>query len=135
MEDRPLVSKLLEVEEYKEKYHSYLAEIVKLIKSGVFKAEIDKTDLVISEYVKNDARATCTHEQYKTAIETLKEICSLRALSIQGQLDGTIPSTTEGQKENRHKLIPVIDINLRDTGGMGGGMRNMWQKEEQNEKE
>ena len=61
-------------------------------------------------------------------METLKQFVSLRAGSIQGQLDGTIPSTTAGQSEDADSLIDASDITLSDMGsinsagqGPGGG--------------
>ena len=42
MEDRPLISKLLEVPEYKEKYHEYLNQIVDgYFNSGIFEETIN----------------------------------------------------------------------------------------------
>jgi len=122
MSERPMVAKLLEVDEYREKYHEYLKQIVdEYFQSGKFQQTIDKVDLLISESVKNDATAFYTQEQYTKAVQTLKEFGRLRALSISGQLDGSIPSTSETQKDASDKLIDAASINLSTMGSQGGG--------------
>ncbi len=50
----------------------------------------------------------------------MKEFGKLRAQSIEGQLNGTIPSTTDEQSENQDKLIDSSGINLSDLGSQGG---------------
>ena len=57
---------------------------------------------------------------------TLKEFCLLRAESIRGQLDGSIPSTSEGQTADSSALIDASHLTVSDMGsqGMGGGSRN-----------
>ncbi len=122
MEDRPLLNKLLEVEEYKEKYHSYLKEIVEgYFESGLFESTVNKLDDKINEYVKNNDSPYTTYEKYQAAIPELIKIVNLRAESINGQLEGTIPSTTEGQNNNKEALIDCSDVNLSALGTMGGG--------------
>ena len=46
-----------------------------------------------------------TYDKYKEAVAELTKLGKLRSESIQGQLDGTIPSTTEGQKR-----VPVRSL-------------------------
>lgn len=122
LSERPMVAKLLEVDEYKEKYHQYLQEIVDgYINNGTYEATINKVDSLISEYVKNDPSSFGTYEQYTAAVPVLIEFGKLRAKSIKGQLEGTIPSTTEGQNNAADKLIDASGINLSTMGSQGGG--------------
>ncbi|MDU4952663.1 MULTISPECIES: CotH kinase family protein [Clostridium] len=122
MSERPMLSKLLEVDEYKEKYHEYLSEIASnYFGNGIFKNKINKLNSIIGEYVKNDPSAFYTYDEYTKSLGTLKEFGRLRALSIQGQLEGTIPSTTTEQKEDSSKLIDASSINLSTMGMQGGG--------------
>ncbi len=126
MGDRPLISKLLEVPEYKEKYHEYLTQIVKeYFKGGIFEETINALDEKINDYVKNDTSSFTTYEKYTASLPILKELVALRAESIEGQLNGTIPSTTEGQNANKDLLISGDGINLSDLGSFmnGGGDR------------
>ncbi|CAN7758858.1 CotH kinase family protein [Paenibacillus sp. LjRoot153] len=122
MEERPLLAKLLEVPEYLEKYHEYLQEIVNgYFTDGKFEQTVDKLSSMISEYVKNDPTAFYGFEEFEAGIVELKELGALRAESIQGQLNGTIPSTTEGQKEDPSTLIDASAVNLQALGSQSGG--------------
>ncbi|WP_027629030.1 CotH kinase family protein [Ruminiclostridium cellobioparum] len=122
MSERPMLAKLLEVEEYKDKYHEYLKQIVdEYFNSGYFEKTVDSVNALISEYVSKDATAFYTHEQYTEAVAMLKEFGTLRAQSIEGQLNGTIPSTTAGQSGAGGKLVDASAINLSIMGSQGGG--------------
>jgi len=124
LEERPLLGKLLEVEEYQDLYHDYLQEIITgYFDSGYFEETIEKLDALIGDAVKNDPTAFYTYEEYTQAVETLKEFGRLRALSITGQLEGSIPSTSEGQEADPNSLIDASDIQISDMGTQGGGNR------------
>ena len=51
----------------------------------------------------------------------LDEVIHLRAESIQGQLDGTIPDTSEGQAADSSSLIDGTGIDTSVMGRMNGG--------------
>ncbi len=122
-EDRPLIAKLLESEENIEKYHSYLKEIAeKYVQSGIFEQTVNRLTDIIDGYVKNDTTSFDGYEAYKEGVETLKKFTSLRAESVLGQLDGSIPSTSEEQ-QNSDKLIDTSDLDMKKLGSMnmGGG--------------
>ena len=122
MEDRPLLNKLLEVDEYRERYHAYLQQIVEgYFESGLYESAIRALDAKINEYVKNDVNIYYTYEQYEASLPQLIELGQLRARSIKGQLNGTIPSTTSGQREDSSSLIETSGINLTALGSMMGG--------------
>lgn len=121
---RPMIAQLFANEEYLARYHSYLQALMdEYFADGKFEAKIDELNAIISTYVKNDPTAFCTYEQYQAAVETFKTLGVLRAESIQGQLDGTVPSTTQGQTQNPEALIDAAGISLSTLGSMGGGMR------------
>jgi spore coat protein CotH len=120
LSDRPLIEKLFENKEYLERYHKYLQEIMEdYFCKGKFDAKINKIDSLIRENVKNDVSKFISYEEYTKAVEAFKALGNLRAQSIKGQLDGTVPDTTDGQKNNPDKLISAGDINLSDLGTMG----------------
>lgn len=122
LEERPLLGKLLEVEAYKALYHQYLQEIVTgYFDSGLFASTVQTLDGLIGGLVESDPTAFYTYEEYKTALETLLTFGNLRAESIQGQLDGVIPSTSDGQSADSTALIDAASINLSDMGTQGGG--------------
>lgn len=126
MEERPILSKLLEVPEYKAKYHEYLQQIVDgYFANGKFEQTVQTLNNLIKDYVKNDATAFVTYDKYQEAVAQLTKLGTLRAESIQGQLDGTIPSTTEGQKASADKRIDASSVDLTKLGDdlKGNGMR------------
>lgn len=124
LSQRPLIAKLLENPEYKERYHKYLQEIADYLSGGQFLGQVQAIDSLISDYVAKDATAFCTYEQYKSAVETFTHFCLLRAESIQGQLDGTIPSAASGQSDSS-ALINADNIKLSTMGSQGGGKGGM----------
>lgn len=133
MESRPLLNKLLEVDEYRVKYHEYLQQIVEgYFESGLFESTILAVDEKINEYVKNDPAAFYTYEQYEASLPVLIELGRLRAESIKGQLNGTIPSTSSEQNAAETSLLDASTVDLSALGSMmaGGGMGQEGAKDE-----
>ena len=123
-EERPLISKLLEKDEYRQKYHEYLKEIVeKYIRSGVFEDKVNEITELIDEYVKNDTTSFDGYEAFKEGVETLRLFVKLRAESVSGQLDGSIPSTSEEQKGS-DKLTDASAVDMKKLGTMNMGAGN-----------
>ena len=124
MADRPLLNMLLSVDEYSERYHDYLRQIVEgYFESGLFENTINGLDAKINGYVQNDVSAFFTYEQYEASLTVLVELGRLRAESIRGQLDGTIPSASSGQSADSSGLIDASGIDLTALGSMMGGVR------------
>ena len=59
-----------------------------------------------------------TNEEYQAAAEMLRQTIELRAESILGQLEGTIPSTSEGQEAEPYKLLDCSSIDFSVMGNM-----------------
>ena len=122
LEDNPLIANLLEVDEYKELYHQYLNNIVEnFINNGTYETIITKTDSLISDYVKNDATAFYTFDEYEDAVSNLLTFGYDRATSIAAQLDGTQPSTTTGTIET---TVDLAAMGQQGGGNDKGGMNN-----------
>ncbi|WP_145407628.1 CotH kinase family protein [Paenibacillus xylanexedens] len=122
MEERPILNQLLEVPEYKEKYHAYLQEIVDgYFADGKFEATVEHLNTMIADYVKNDPTAFVSYDAYEEAVTELIKLGTLRAESIQGQLDGSIPATTDEQKASSDTLIDSSSIDLTKLGESAGG--------------
>ncbi|MBQ7295734.1 MAG: CotH kinase family protein [Clostridia bacterium] len=119
-DDRPMVGWIFYYDSYKELYHKYFAEF---INTADIQGIIASAKEIISPYVEKDPTKFCTYDEYLKGVEVLSEFCRLRSESVKGQLDGTIPPTSEGQSEDSSKLIDASDINISDMGtmGMGGG--------------
>ena len=113
---------LMENETYKAQYHSYLQQLVdEYIDGGGFDAFYERVRSQIDELVKTDPTAFYSYDEYATAAETLYQTVKLRGESISGQLDGTIPSTEDGQRSAQDSLIDASSINLSDMGTMNHG--------------
>jgi spore coat protein CotH len=122
MSSRPLIEKLFANTEYLERYHLYLQQLIDTyFSNGKFEEKVKILDALISDYVKNDATAFCTYDEHKTAISSFITLGNLRAQSVQGQLDGTVPSTTAEQNTNADQLILAGELTLADLGSMMGG--------------
>ncbi|MCA0755158.1 CotH kinase family protein [Paenibacillus sp. N4] len=106
--DRPLIAKLLQVEEYKELYHGIIADMLKgYLKGETFDARIAELQAMISPYVDADPSAFYTYEQYEQGIQQVISFNEQQTASIAKQLDGTIPSAGDGSGTA--------------SGGFGGG--------------
>lgn len=124
LEERPMIGKLLEAEEYKETYYQYLNELVTgYIHSGQFEETYQMISEQIDSYVKEDATAFYTYEEYQEASKNLEAFIQLRAEAIQKQLDRAIPKTKEEQQQSGAELVDASSISLSAMGSMGGGMR------------
>ncbi|MCR4786966.1 MAG: CotH kinase family protein [Lachnospiraceae bacterium] len=114
---------LLENEEYLEIYHSYLQQLVEeYVEGGRFDEVYLRIRNQIDELVETDPTAFYDYDEYINAVRILYETVQLRAESIKGQLDGTIPSTESGQRQDSSSLIDAshIDIKAMGTMNMGG---------------
>ena len=98
-------------------YHEYLNELVEnYVNGGEFENTCTRIRSQIDELVKEDPTAFYTYEEYDEAVEMLEKVVKLRAKSVEGQLDGTIPSTDSGQQEDNSSLIDGSDLDLSVMG-------------------
>ncbi|MBQ3295493.1 MAG: CotH kinase family protein [Erysipelotrichaceae bacterium] len=114
---------LLENDEYRERYHEYLQQLVdEYVNGGRFDEVYSRIRNQIDELVKNDPTAFFSYEEYDKATGILYEIIKLRAESIDGQIKGTIPSTDAGQREDSSALIDAshLDVSAMGEFDMGG---------------
>lgn len=123
LDSRPMLSWIFEDEEYTQMYHQYFAEFIsEYFDSGYFSEMIDSLEAMIAPYVEKDPTKFCTYNEFKEGVSTLKEFCLLRAESVSGQLDGSIPATSDGQIENASTLIDGDGLSLSAMGSMGDMM-------------
>ena len=126
VESRPMLAWIFADETYTELYHAYFAQFISdYFDSGYFEQMIDDVKALIEPYVEQDKTKFCTYEEFETGIETLKQFCLLRAQSINGQLDGTIPSTSDEQRDAQDSLVDASSISISDMGTMHGGNMTM----------
>jgi len=122
VDSRPMLAWIFADENYTELYHTYFDTFIsEYFESGYFENLITETENLIGTYVEQDPTKFCTYDEFETGVDTLKSFCLLRAESIRGQLDGTIPSTSDGQQEDDSALVDASSISLTDMGSMGHG--------------
>lgn len=119
-ESRPLIAWIFSDEEALEAYHeAYERFITETVESGWLADEITRVQEMITPYVENDPTAFYTMDEFGKAVETMQAFCEKRGESVRGQLDGTIPSTSEGQR-NSSALVDASEISTADMGSMNG---------------
>ncbi|MCF0133774.1 MAG: CotH kinase family protein [Blautia sp.] len=112
VEDRPLLAAILKNDRCLEQYHEVFREFLDFyFASGKFEEEYQKLCSLITPYVKQ-AQTFYSDEQFEKASEAVHEYYILREESIRRQLDGTLPATLEGQKEDFSNLVDASHVNL-----------------------
>lgn len=127
LEERPLISKLLEDEEGMRLYHRYYGEFLDMFfTDGRFEELYDTAWKNIRPYIE-DGQTLYTFEQAEKGAKAVHDYCVLRAQSIAGQLDGSIPATMEGQSADYGSLVDTGDLHLADSvtfDGLVAGIRS-----------
>lgn len=124
-DDRPMVGWIFSDESYTALYHDcYEAFLEQFFESGFIDELITDTLELIAPYVEKDPTKFCTYDEFLTGVTALRKYCSLRAESVKGQLEGTIPSTKAGQAADSSSLISTDDLKLSDMGTMNNGGGN-----------
>lgn len=102
-------------------YYAYLQQLVsEYINGDGFDAFYTRVRSQIDTLVESDPTAFYSYDEYLTAAETLYQVVKLRGQSIQGQLDGTIPSTEAAQRTS-DALVDASALNLSTMGYMNSG--------------
>ncbi|ANY68479.1 spore coat protein CotH [Paenibacillus sp. BIHB 4019] len=110
--DRPLIAKLLAVDEYKEQYHAIIKQMIEgYLADDTLAARVKEISEMISPYVKADPSSFYSYEEYEQGITTVLFFASSQVESVTQQLDGTIPSSGDGSGSGSSGF-----------GGGGGGM-------------
>ena len=130
VDSRPMLAWIFSSEEYTQLYHQYFSQfLAEWLDSGAFAQAFQQVVDLITPYVEKDPTKFCTTEEFQAGVEALEVFCLLRAQSIQGQLEGAIPSTDEGQSEDSSTLVDAssVDISAMGTMNNGGGQRS-WER-------
>ena len=117
MRKRPLYHNLMKHNEYFARYHEYFDALIEsYFESGYFEAFVADTTTMIMPYAEKDPTAFCSYEDFQLGVETITNFCLLRAESVRGQLDGTIPSTIAAQAEDKSCFVDASSVWLPDMG-------------------
>ena len=122
LSERPLIAKLLQVEEYKATYHEMLSEAIEgYLSDAQLQTRVQELTQLIDPYVKADPSAFSTYEQYEQGVTQLLSFNTSNVQTIAQQLDGTIPSSGDGSGSGDSR-----------GGAMGGQRENNVQGNEAN---
>lgn len=117
MTKRPLYHQLMQVEEYFQQYQAYFRWfLAEYVESGELSAALWQAAELIAPYVKSDLTAFCSYEDHRLAVETLEQVCLLRAESARGQLEGRYPATLAQQTQRPGEGVDASHVDLRDLG-------------------
>ena len=117
MTKRPLYHQLMQVEEYFQQYQAYFRWfLAEYVESGELSAALWQAAELIAPYVKSDPTAFCSYEDHRLAVETLEQVCLLRAESARGQLEGRYPATLGQQAQRPGEGVDASHVDLRDLG-------------------
>lgn len=113
---------LFENEEYKARYYEYYNKLIdEYVFGGKFEENYSGICGLTDELVKTDPNYMYTYEEYVAGRDMLSRVVMLRAESVKGQLEGTIPSTEAEQRENPSGLTDSSEIDISVMGVMHGG--------------
>ena len=118
LSDRPMQAWIFSDEAYAQRYHELYAEFLNTVDAAQI---INDAYTLIADHVEKDPTKFCTYADFETGVQTLRSFCALRQESVQGQLTGTIPSTSEGQNAQQDTLVNADNLNLSDMGTMNNG--------------
>ena len=117
MLNRPLYHRLMQNDEYFALYRAYFDRFLsQYFESGLFEKTLQEKAALIAPYVQKDPTAFCSYEDHLLAVDTLEQVCLLRAESIRGQLEGTIPATLREQAEQPDAGVDASAVCLEDLG-------------------
>ena len=81
---------------------------------------MDQLTASIDSYVKNDTTSFDGYDAFKEGVTALKTFAELRAESVSGQLNGSIPSTQDAQSGS-DAIVNSDSLDLSKLGGMENG--------------
>ncbi len=117
MRNRPLYHNLMKQDDYFAQYHRYFDELIsEYFESGRFELQLRQTAGMIAPYVQKDPTAFCTYEDHLLAVDTLEQVCLLRAQSVRGQLNGEIPATIRGRQQSQGIQVDASSVQLEALG-------------------
>lgn len=113
---------LLENETYLSRYHEYMRQLAQeYVLDGRFQEVYQRIRSQIDMLVETDPTALYSYDEYEAGAEMLYRTVLLRAESVRGQIDGTIPATDEAQRADAADLVDASEIDISVMGAMDMG--------------
>lgn len=125
IEERPMLAWIFSDPAYTTQYHEMYSEFLdEFCDSGWVAEELARVRALIAPYVERDPRSFYSTAGFEQGVDSLLLFFKLRAQSVHGQLDGTIPSTAEGQEADSSNLIDISAFpETHESGGPGGNSK------------
>ncbi len=112
MADRPLLDALLSDPATLARYHEIYSDLLeRCFENGRYAALFDQTCALLRPYVQ-DGLTFYETAQFERGAETMGQYLGYRAESVRAQLDGTLPATLEGQREDPSGLIDPVGMDI-----------------------
>ena len=112
-EERPMWKWIEENEDYRQKYHEAMSEILDtFFTSGHFEKKVNQLYQMLRPYVAKDPSAFYTVEEFDQACKALKMFGKLRYESIQKQLNGNL--STYNDLQDPKEWIDASSLHLGD---------------------
>ena len=103
--------------QYFARYHACFDRLLTAyFESGRYEAVIRQAQARIAPYAEADPTAFCSYEDHRLAVDTLLEVCRLRAESVRGQLEGQYPITLAQQADHPNAGVDASHVDLRALG-------------------
>lgn len=118
LEDRPMQAWIFSDDTYTQRYHDLYREFLSTVD---VQEMIEQIRTLIAPYVERDPTKFYTREEFEAGADALEVFCALREQSTLGQLEGSIPSTSQGQSEDSSALVDTDGLELSAMGTMNTG--------------
>lgn len=106
VETRPMLAWIFSDDIYTNRYHELYEDFLRqFIESGYAEDMIREALEIMAPYKEKDPTSFCTYEAFLEGVEWMSTYFALRGESLWAQLEGTIPSTAEGQAADSSTLI------------------------------
>lgn len=117
MRNRPLYHQLMLEPTNFARYQTLFDDFIAgYFESGHFDIVHNRAADQIAPYAAKDPTAFCSFEDHRLAVRTLADFCRLRAESVRGQLEGTLPASFREQADFRGDYIDASSVWLPDLG-------------------
>ena len=117
MLERPLYHNVMLDQDNFLRYYELMDQFVAdYFESGHFEAKAREMAQMIDSYVKEDATRFITYDEFHVGVDSFIQFCDLRAQSVRGQLEGSIPSSFAEQEAGVGTMIDTEDLWLPDMG-------------------
>ena len=113
--ERPMFDWIMRDQRYVTAYHSALRDLIdRYSGENDISFRLKQIETMLTPYIERDQNKYASETAFHKGVDTLISFWKLRAESVRLQLEGEIPSTSEGQAESPEQLVDASLIELID---------------------